>query len=124
MIRGRQFLEVVEALADHTDEAFVRTCIGRLYYGTWLEARSFCESSLGYTRKGLAREHQAVATLLGTIDAALEGELRVLRIARNQEDYDDHLSAEHFDQLLPVVTTSSAWVLVRLQELSKGYRAE
>ena len=120
MIEGRQFLEVAEALADHTNEAFVRTRIGRIYYGTWLEARSFCESRLGYSRKGLAREHQAVATLLGTIDAALEGELRALRVARNQADYDNHLSSEHFDQLLPAVSASSAWILSRLDDLSQG----
>lgn len=120
MIVGRQFLEVAEALADRTDEAFVRTRIGRLYYGTWLEARSFCESRLGYSRKGLAREHRAVASLLGTIDPTLEGELRDLRVARNQADYDNQLPAEHFDQLLEAVVVSSAWILSRLDELLKG----
>lgn len=120
MITGRQFLEVAEKLADYTDEAYVRTRIGRLYYGTWLEARSFCEARLGYSRKGLAREHQAVATLLGQLDAALEGELRTLRIARNQADYDDQLPAEHFDELWLSVEASSAWVLSRLHDLSQG----
>jgi hypothetical protein len=124
MIQGRQFLEVADALADSPDEAFVRTRIGRLYYGTWLEARSFCETRLGYSRQNLAREHQAVATMLGNIDAGLETELRDLRIARNQADYDDHLPAEHFNQLMLAVSVSSAWVLSRLDALKEGNTGE
>lgn len=48
MMEGRSFLAVAEALATYEGEEFVRARIGRLYYGTWLEARSFCELHFGY----------------------------------------------------------------------------
>ena len=60
---------------------------------------------------GPARAAQDTSGASLTIDATLEGELRTLRIARNQADYDDHLPSEHFQQLLPAVTASSAWIL-------------
>lgn len=124
MIQGREFLEVADALANNPAEAFVRTRIGRIYYGTWIEARSFCERHLGYSRKNLAREHQAIASLLGTIDVDVESELRFLRTARNQADYDDGLSPDHFDNLVVTAVTSSVWVLSRLDELGKERTSE
>jgi hypothetical protein len=117
MIHGREFLEVADALAKHPGEAFDRTRVGRVYYGTWLEARAFCEERLGYSRKGLAREHQVVAELLGTLDEVLETHLKILRFARNQADYDDFLPEDHFDDLLRTVLVSSSWVLSRLDSL-------
>jgi len=117
MIEGRRFLIVAEVLAAHQGEEFVRTRIGRLYYGTWLEARAYCEAHLGYRREKMAREHQAIASLMGSIDASLEYELRLLRDARNQADYDDHLPGEYMDDLLRSVETSSSRVLSRLDAL-------
>lgn len=120
MIEGREFLAVADALTEFQGEAFVRTRTGRLYYGTWLDARAYCEERLGYSRKGLSREHQAVAALLGTVDDALETHLKLLRFARNQADYDDFLPEEHFDELLRTVLVSSSWVLSRLDILRKA----
>lgn len=120
MIKGRQFLDVSEVLTSFQGEEFVRTRIGRLYYGTWLEARSYCEAHLGYKREKMAREHRVVASLLGSIDPTLEYELRVLRDVRNQADYDDHLSSEQVDNLLLTADASTGRILALLDQLRKG----
>lgn len=117
MIDGRRFLLVADALAEHEGEEFVRARIGRLYYAVWLEARSFCEEHLGYSRTGMAREHQAIASLLGTIDSAIPLELRALRGARNQADYDIDLEEVKVRNLLDGALMSSARVLARLEDL-------
>jgi hypothetical protein len=124
MIEGRRFLVVAEALATYEGEEFVRTRIGRLYYATWLEARSYCEAHLGYRREKMAREHQAIASLMGTIDASLAYELRLLRDARNQADYDDHLPGDYMETLLRTVETSSSRILTRLDALREGTTGE
>jgi hypothetical protein len=121
MIEGRGFLAVAEALATYEGEEFVRTRIGRLYYGTWLEARSFCETRLGYRREKMAREHRVIASLLGHLDATLEYELRLLRDARNQADYNVQLPAEYCGELLRTALRSSARVMSRLETLKKEY---
>lgn len=117
MIDGRQFLNVAEVLADHSGEEFVRARIGRLHYAAWIEARSFCEERLGYSRTKMAREHQAIASLLGTIDSSLTYELRTLRSARNAADYDNHLTEQHMADLLDVSLESASWILSRLDAL-------
>jgi len=65
MIRGTDFLTIVEILDRHPSDAAMRTQIGRLYYAAFLEVRSWCESHLGYSRVRMAREHQAIANAHG-----------------------------------------------------------
>lgn len=67
MIQGRDLLTVVKVLERVETEAAMRTQVGRLYYAVFLEVRSWCEASLGYSRIRLAREHQAVANLLSSL---------------------------------------------------------
>lgn len=119
MMEGRRFLTVAEILAEYEGEEYDRTRIGRLYYGTWLEARSYCEEHLGYRREKMAREHRVIASLLGAIDPTLEVELRLLRQARNQADYDMDLSARNIDGILRTASLSSARILSRLDDLTK-----
>lgn len=94
MIRGRDMLPVVDALERLETEAAMRTQVGRLSYATFLEARAWCEANLGYSRLRLAREHQALADALSSIDLNLETDMRYLRKARNAVDYDEFLSGD------------------------------
>lgn len=119
MMEGRRFLLVAEALAEYEGEEFDRTRIGRLYYATWLEARSYCEATLGYRREKMAREHRVIASLLRSVEPTLEVDLRLLRDARNQADYDMELLAEDIDRLLRTASTSSSRILARLDSLSQ-----
>lgn len=91
-MRGRDFLEVVEYLGLLQSEASIRAQIGRLYYAAYLEARSWCETNLGYEREQYSREHTDVQRLLSPIDADLATNPKFLRTYRNTADYDLHIS--------------------------------
>lgn len=116
-MRGREFLAVAETLAEFPGEAYVRSRIGRLYYAVYLEARAYCESHLGHSRIRLAREHQVISTLLRQIDPELEIQVRLLRAARNEADYEGQLSQEAVDRLLERALASSGWALAYLDRL-------
>jgi hypothetical protein len=87
-MRGQEFLNIARSLESISGEAADRTRIGRLYYGVYLEYRQYCEDALGFRRERMAREHQAVYSLISQIDVFLAADLRELRHARNQADYD------------------------------------
>ena len=92
-MEGREFFEVAEVLRSSERQAFHRTSVGRSYYAAFLEARSFCERYLGFSRSASRGEHQGVARLLADVDPAVADTLRFLRIARNSADYDLDVSA-------------------------------
>ena len=114
MIRGRVLLAVVELLAAVDTEASLRTQIGRLYYATFLEVSAWCEADLGYSRVRMAREHQAIANLLASVDPTLADRLGTLRISRNAADYDDALSKAEIVQLHDIAVEMSTAILERL----------
>lgn len=115
MIRGRDLLDIVDALEHLDSEAAMRTQIGRLYYATFLEVRIWCETHLGYSRVRMAREHQALANALSSIDSSLETDLRFLRKARNIADYDEFISVEDVRDLKQRAQTFTHAILHRLQ---------
>lgn len=87
-------LAVVEHLEGVDTEAGMRTQVSRLYYAVFLEVRSWCEVNLGYSRVRLAREHQALANLLSSVDPHLVDYMWMLRVSRNAADYDEFLPTE------------------------------
>lgn len=117
MIRGTNFLAIVDILDRHPSEAAMRTQIGRLYYASYLEARRWCESHLGYSRVRMAREHQVLANLLGGIDPELQVSLRALRETRNAADYDDHLTPVQVAELLAYARDLATETLAKLATL-------
>lgn len=119
MITGEDFLAVADVLGESSGEAFVRSRIGRLYYAVYLEARQYCEAHLGHSRERLARAHQVIAALLRSLDPELEMELRLLRRARNEADYEDQLPARYIDDLLERSVLSSSRILERLTQLKR-----
>lgn len=114
MIRGRDFLPVIDFLASLDGEASLRTQIGRLYYATFLEVRRWCEAELGYSRVRMAREHQAIANLFASIDPPVADNLKALRIARNAADYDENLSSTEITELHEIAIEVSRTILKRL----------
>lgn len=118
MIRGRDFLKVDAFLENWYEDEFVRTRIGRLYYAAYLEARGFCEVSLGYVRMRQGREHQDVPRLLLTMDPDLSSPIRYLRNLRNAADYDLDLSSETIRLNLADALTLSHDIIARLDELT------
>lgn len=71
----------------------------------------------------MAREHRVIATLLDQLDATLDYDLRLLRDARNQADYDLQLSVEYCDELLRSALRSSQRAMARLDTLKKDHGA-
>jgi hypothetical protein len=118
VIRGRDFLKVDAFLKDRHEDEFVRTRIGRLYYAAYLEARGFCEVSLGYVRMRQGREHQDVPRLLSVVDPDLSSSIRFLRNLRNAADYDLDLSSETIRLNLGDALLLSHDIITRLDELS------
>lgn len=103
-MRGWDFLEVAQFLESLQTEASLRAQIGRIYYAAYLEARSWCETNLGYQRERLGREHIEIPRMLALIDPDLPVDLAFLRTYRNTADYDLHVSTdtlalEHVDAL-------------------------
>jgi len=119
-MRGTDFLKTVEVLRPYaTDEWIVRTQIGRAYYATFWEARSFVETHLGYVRSGRASEHREVATRLAFSDQQAFRALSRLRVIRNAADYDDGMHPGAVGNLWVEAETLSAWVITRLAELTQ-----
>lgn len=118
MIRGRDFLNVDAFLENRPEEEFVRTRIGRQYYAAYLEARGFCEASLGYERMRNGREHQDVARLLSAIDPDLSSRIRFLRGLRNGADYDLDLSLETLTIQMRQAGAVARRIINRLDELA------
>lgn len=117
MITGRDVLDIADALGELPGEAAMRSRIGRLHYGVYLNARTYCETHLGHSRARLAREYQVIATLLRSIDPQLEVEMRFLRKARNEADYEEHLPGDYVEDLLDRSVVSSARLLAYLDAL-------
>lgn len=93
-MRGRDFLDIAVEMAALGGEAWDRARIGRLYYGVYLEYRQYCEEHLGFSRARMAREHQVIANLIAHNAPHAAEDLRELRIARNQADYDMDIATE------------------------------
>lgn len=117
MIHGRDFLEIVTLLEPHASPASKRTHIGRYYYAAFLESRAYCEDVLGYMRTKMAREHQAVANLIGIKSSVLADALKDLRSARNVADYDDRLDDVSVSELLERARDLSLYILSTLDAL-------
>jgi hypothetical protein len=117
MIAGRDYLPVIERLAEDASSASMRTRIGRYHYAAFLECRAYCEQRMGYTRSKMAREHQAIANLVELRDPVLADALKDLRIARNAADYDDRLDTGSVSTLLERAESLSLSVLSRLDRL-------
>ncbi|MGB3307858.1 MAG: HEPN domain-containing protein [Thermomicrobiales bacterium] len=91
-MRGRDFLEIVRRYRHETSEPFLRDRIGRAYYAAYLEARTFCETQLGYTRTKSSREHREVARLIEGKSQRVADRLAFLRSMRNTADYELDIS--------------------------------
>lgn len=116
-MRGAQFLSVASMLESYDGEEWDRIRISRLYYGVYLEYRSFAEERLGFSRHNLAREHRIVADLLQALDPDTAEDLRTLRILRNQADYDLHLSPKVIAIRLATAVPLAQSMIDRLAEL-------
>lgn len=114
MIAGRDYLPIIELLASDSSPASKRTRIGRYYYAAFLECRAHCEQRLGYTRSKMAREHQAIANLIGIQDQSIADALKDLRIARNIADYDELLSDQDTEVLLERAGELGRFILGRI----------
>lgn len=117
MMTGEEFLHLERELRKIPGEAAARTRIGRLYYGVYLEYRTFCENFLSFDRRKLAREHQAVRNLIVPIDAAAADILPNLRVARNRADDDLDINAETVNVLLAESVTAAQLAVTRLAKL-------
>lgn len=117
MIRGRDFLDVVDAIAGRQEEAFIRTSTGRFYYAAYLECRHFCERYLGYIRTQSSREHGEIPRLLTHHDSELVDQLLFPRSIRNAADYDLALSAETVTIQRTQALSLSRRIIAHLDEL-------
>ena len=72
----------------------MRAQISRIYYAAYLEARTWCETHLGFERERLGREHSEVPRMLALFDPDLPVDLAFLRSYRNTADYDLHVSMD------------------------------
>lgn len=116
-MRGRDFLEILPLLAPAETEPSIRTQIGRIYYGAYLEARQWCETNLGYERTRLGREHSQVQKLLAGIDGVILEDLVFLRTYRNTADYDLHVSMDTLKLQLADALDRAEIVISRLDDL-------
>ncbi len=117
-MRGREFVAVASFLQRFETESSLRAQTGRLYYAAYLEARSWCEEHLGYTRVRSSREHAEVSTLLGAVDAELSDTLAFLRTLRNAADYDMDLSLETVELQVEDARILGSAIIARLDELA------
>ncbi|HWV24768.1 MAG TPA: hypothetical protein VNZ58_11310 [Thermomicrobiales bacterium] len=108
---------MAQALAWETGEEWDRTRIGRLYYGVFLEFRQFAEDTLGFNRLNLAREHRVISDLLSSLDPSAADDLKLLRIYRNQADYDVELPPEEIAGILTVSMHIADSLMARLEKL-------
>lgn len=110
-------MEVVDAIADWDEEAFIRTSIGRSYYAACLECRLFCERHLRYVRTRSSREHSQVQRLLAVYDQVLVDRLLFLRSTRNDADYEMSLSIDTLSIQRIQARSMSRRIIARLDEL-------
>ncbi len=118
MIRGRELIQVVEAVAHRPEEAFVRTCTGRCYYAAYLECRQYCEQNLGYVRTRSSREHNQIPRLLAYLDHELADWLIFLRTIRNAADYDVSLPIDTVRIQMTEARALARRIIARLDELT------
>jgi hypothetical protein len=78
----REFLEVANELGQHTDEARLRTAVGRAYYSVFLEARD--KLGLGGQSRHI---HGQVIGRLRDKDPAAGNQLDKLETLRGEADY-------------------------------------
>lgn len=97
MNNGQAFVDIGMAIEVDQGEAWMRTAIGSVSYGVYLQYRGYCESHLGFDRRKMAREHRAVNSLIGSVDGALALELNRLRVLRNQADYDLGIASDEVE---------------------------
>jgi len=117
-MEGRDFLAVAHHLRSQTDEASVRTRIGRAYYAAFLEARSYCEQHLGFVRTMSSREHHDIARLIRPVDRDMANMLKFLRGFRNAADYDLHLSSSTMGRDVVISEDFAADIISRLDKLA------
>ena len=118
-MRGTDFLEVEKTLRAFDGEAYIRTRIGRLYYGVFLELRRYCELRLGHSRRRMAREHQAIANLVQGIDPVLADALAELRRSRNAADYDDDAPGSEMEARVGEAVSLADAIMARLDDLTR-----
>jgi hypothetical protein len=116
-MKGRAFLDVLPLLSPTQTEPSIRTQIGRIYYGAYLEARQWCETNLGFERTRLGREHSQVQKLLAGIDGVILEDLIFLRTYRNTADYDLHVSVDTLKLQLADALERAENVIARLDNL-------
>ena len=116
-MKGRDFLKVADYLMPLETEASVRAQVGRLYYASYLEARTWCEMHLAYERKQYSREHAEIQRMLGIIDPELADELAFLRSYRNTADYDLYISADTLDFQIDNARRRAQSIMDRLEAL-------
>lgn len=118
MIVGRDYLPIIERLTVDASSASMRTRIGRYYYAAFLECRAYCERRMGYERSKMAREHQAIANLLGLRDQSIADALQDLRTIRNSADYEESLSDNVIEALLERAEDLGHFILNRIDSLA------
>ena len=118
MIEGRDFLRAFEYLEGMTDEVGGRTQTGRAYYAAFLEARTFCETHLGYIVRKSGREHGEIPQVLTTLDSRSADNLVFLRRLRNVADYDLNVSAVTIAEQASWSGTIARSIIERLDELT------
>jgi hypothetical protein len=116
-MKGRDFLSVANYLMPLKTEASIRAQIGRLYYASYLEARTWCEVHLRYERKQYSREHAEIQRMLGAIDPELADELAFLRSYRNTADYDLYISADTLDFQIDNARRRAQSIMDRIEAL-------
>jgi hypothetical protein len=118
MIEGRDFLRAFEYLEGMADEVGDRTQTGRAYYAAFLEARTFCETHLGYIVRKSGREHGEIPQVLTTLDSRSADNLVFLRRLRNVADYDLNVSAVTIAEQASWSGTIARSIIERLDELT------
>jgi len=77
------------SLTDLDDEALDRTVVGRAYYAAYCHARDHLERTTSFRPTGMGEDHARVRkALVKATQASLSGKLQMLRIWRNECDYD------------------------------------
>jgi len=118
MIRGRDFLTVVDHLRAKDGEIYKRTSISRAYYAAFLEARAFSNDYLGHAQTRSANEHQRLPTILHELDPGLAANMKFLRRLRNSADYDVDLSSDTIARSAVDAEDFATRIIARLDELA------
>ncbi|MGI8484746.1 MAG: hypothetical protein ACR2OU_10845 [Thermomicrobiales bacterium] len=123
-MQGRDFLEVARYLQTSDGEAYLRTRIGRAYYAAYLEARTYCEVHLDYSRTKSSREHQDVPKMIRDVDSFLADELAFLRSYRTTADYDLDISIDTIEANIVHAETKAVFVIAGLDALTDSRASE